>query len=62
MEFIPTPLLPATPGVPPTWKLLLGSVVAIPTLPTACMEVNPKPTSTSFHCDVGQLDNVAPSP
>ena len=37
-------------------------MVAIPTLPTACIEVNPRPTSTSFHCDVGKLDKVAPSP
>ena len=48
--------------MPPTWKLVLGSVVAIPTLPAECIEVNPNPTSTSVHCDVGKLDKVAPSP
>ena len=62
IELIPTPFLPATPGVPPTWKLILGSVVAIPTLPAANIEVYPKPTSTSTHCDVGRLDKVEPSP
>ena len=51
IEFIPTPYLPKISGDPPTWKLCLGSVVAIPTLPIAYIDVNPKPTSTSSHCD-----------
>ena len=62
IEFIPTPILPVADGSPPTWKLCLGSVVAIPTLPIAYIDVKPKPRLTSSHCDVGKLDNVAPSP
>ena len=62
IELIPTPILPVADGSPPTWKLCLGSVVAIPTLPIAYIEVNPKPKLTSSHCDVGRFDNVEPSP
>ena len=62
IELIPTPVLPTTSGDPPTWKLCYGSVVAIPTVPCAYIDVNAKLTLTSSHCDVGRLDKVAPSP
>jgi len=62
IELIPTPYLPATSGDPPTWKLCNGSVVAIPTLPCAYIDVNAKPVLISVHCEVGKFDKVAPSP
>ena len=62
IELIPTPILPVADGSPPTWKLCLGSVVAIPTFPIAYIDVNPKPKLISSHCDVGKLDKVDPSP
>ena len=48
--------------LPPTWKVNLGSFVAIPTNPCAYILVNPRPELTSTHWDVGRFNKLPPSP
>jgi hypothetical protein len=60
-ELIPTPASPSS-GLPPTWKVDDGLVVATPTFPAEYILVNPNPGSTSTHCEVGMLTRFDPSP